>query len=83
MSQKTLLPYLVIRIVVPAVANVPEPGFAPQTDEPVHKDGAVEHPPKNDERLGDNSRHNIQGRLQGFGTLRLNPSPFRPKDLVI
>ena len=46
-----LLPYLVVWIVVPAVANVPEPGFAPQTDEPVHKDGAVEHPPKNDERI--------------------------------
>jgi len=35
-----------IWIVVPAVAYVPEPWFVPQTEESVHQDPSVEHPPK-------------------------------------
>ena len=44
-NQPILSCYLMEGVVVPAVANVPEPGFAPQTLEPVDQDEAVENPP--------------------------------------
>ena len=48
LSLKTMskvCPHLVIRVVVPAVPNVPEPRFSPQALEPVDQDQCVEKPP--------------------------------------
>ena len=42
---KTLVSDLVIWVVVPAVPDVPEPGFSPQALEPVDQDQGVEKPP--------------------------------------
>jgi len=36
--------HLVVRVVVPAVPDIPEPGFTPEAEEPVDKDTRVEHP---------------------------------------
>ena len=42
---KTLVSDLVIWVVVPAVPDIPEPGFSPQALEPVDQDQGVEKPP--------------------------------------